>query len=163
MENSQQSSLFGLTIDPLAKAQLSEAARWARFLAITGFIMLGLSLIFLIIMSFFIINSLNKMSGAGFVDDGTSGMYDVVIIFWILFYLAGMIIALFPFLFLFRFSKKLKLALASDDQEQLNISFTTLKALFRFVGILSIIGIVIMAFVFFSFMLSFVMTGGYGI
>jgi hypothetical protein len=34
MEQDQSSSLFGLSIDPAAKSHLSDAARWAKFLAI---------------------------------------------------------------------------------------------------------------------------------
>jgi len=42
MEENQNTSLFGLGIDPTAKAHLSEAARWARFLAIVGFVLIGI-------------------------------------------------------------------------------------------------------------------------
>ena len=40
-----QSTLFGLGIDPTAKAHLSETARWAKFLAILGFILMGLAVL----------------------------------------------------------------------------------------------------------------------
>ncbi|MES1219129.1 MAG: hypothetical protein ABUT20_26725, partial [Bacteroidota bacterium] len=45
MEQNQESSLFGLTIDQESKSHLSEAARWARFLAIVGFVICGLIVI----------------------------------------------------------------------------------------------------------------------
>ena len=39
MEN--EKSLFDLNIDMMGKAHLKEAAKWARFFAILGFITLG--------------------------------------------------------------------------------------------------------------------------
>src|SRR5215204_3889456 len=44
-EQSQETSLFGFGIDAASRAHLSEAAKWAKFLAIFGFIMCGLLII----------------------------------------------------------------------------------------------------------------------
>lgn len=45
MESVQTSQLFTLSVDATTKTHLSEAAKWARFLAIMGFIFLGLMII----------------------------------------------------------------------------------------------------------------------
>ena len=41
-EQNQETSLFGFGIDQSSRAHLSEAAKWAKFLAIVGFVMCGL-------------------------------------------------------------------------------------------------------------------------
>jgi hypothetical protein len=41
-EQNQESSLFGFGIDQSSRAHLAEAAKWAKFLAIVGFVMCGL-------------------------------------------------------------------------------------------------------------------------
>jgi hypothetical protein len=49
-EQNQETSLFGFGIDQSSRAHLAEAAKWAKFLAIVGFVMCGL----IIVLSFFI-------------------------------------------------------------------------------------------------------------
>ncbi|MBS1655224.1 MAG: hypothetical protein JSU05_10295 [Bacteroidetes bacterium] len=137
MEQNQESSLFGLSIDTNSKAHLAEAARWAKFLAIIGFIVCGLVVVFGIFFGT-IMSTLG--SGAGYgrysemqaMGSGLGAMMAVLYILIALLYF-------FPTLFLYRFATKAKAALASNDQETLNVSFQNLKKMFRFVGILTLI------------------------
>jgi len=62
MEQDQNTSLFGLGIDNISKSHLSEAAKWARFLAICGFVFLGLMVVYGIFMSFVFANMMGTMS-----------------------------------------------------------------------------------------------------
>jgi uncharacterized membrane protein YjgN (DUF898 family) len=137
MEENQNTSLFGLSIDPAAKAHLSEAARWARFLSIVGFVIIGL----IVLIGIFAGSILGSMTsglggnelGNARVSGGMMGSFFLVI------YILVAALYFFPCLFLFRFAAKMKMALASNDQEALNTSFQNLKKLLRFVGILTII------------------------
>jgi len=127
-----QSSLFGLGIDPTIKIHLSEAARWARFLAIVGFVLCAL----VVVMGFFA-GSVFSIFASKYADAGgyTSGLGAVMSVVYVIFAL----VYFFPCLFLFRFSSHMKKALASNDQNILTTSFQNLKIMFRYVGILTII------------------------
>jgi hypothetical protein len=59
MDNDQ--NLFSLTVDPVTKAHLYETAKWARFLAILGFVFLGLMVIGGIFASFMLSSSMGTM------------------------------------------------------------------------------------------------------
>lgn len=148
MDQNQGTSLFGLSVDQTSKVHLSEAARWAKFLAIMGFIGCGLiviiGLFFGSFFSMFTSGQYERTSPYG--DIGTSaGVGATVAILYILIAL----VYFFPCLFLFRFSTKMRAALAANDQEALNGSFQNLKATFRFIGIITLIILVfwVLAFI----------------
>lgn len=138
MEQNQDLSLFNLNLDQTGRSHLGEAARWAKFLSIIGFIMCALIvLIGVFFGSFF--STLTSGYGNNPYDDfstsATSGLGATMAVVYIIIALIYFI----PVLFLFRFATKMKNALATNDQEILNASFQNLKASFRFVGILTII------------------------
>jgi hypothetical protein len=132
----QESSLFGFGIDQSSRAHLSEAAKWAKFLAIVGFVMCGLIVIIAIFAgSFLALMSKSFNNGDGSSVQFSGGMGAVVAIFYI-----GIAILFFlPYLFLFRFATRMKTALNTNDQLTLNTSFQNLKIMFRYVGILTIV------------------------
>jgi Family of unknown function (DUF5362) len=133
-----QSSLFGMGIDPTSKLHLAEAARWARFLAIIGFVMCALLIVLGIFAgSIFSIFTNRYSSGYSSGSDMTNTFGAVFIVL----YAIIAVIYFFPCLFLFRFASLMKSALASNDQDMLNGSFQNLKKLFRYVGILTIIAL----------------------
>jgi hypothetical protein len=139
MEHQQDSSLFSMSVDQAGKAHLAEAARWAKFLSVMGFI--GCGLIVLVGVFFGSIFSsftsgFERSSPYGEVSP-TTGLGAAMAFVYIIIAL----IYFFPCLFLFRFATKMKTALASNDQETLNTSFQNLKATFRFIGILTLIGL----------------------
>ena len=139
----QETSLFGFGIDQSSRAHLSEAAKWAKFLAIVGFVMCGL----IIVLSFFIGTLFStSMSRYG---DGAAFSSGFGIIMTIV-YLSFGVLYFFPCLFLFRFANNMIVALNSNEQITLNRSFQNLKIMFRYVGILTIIvlALYIIAFVF---------------
>lgn len=136
MEQNQSISLFGLSIDPNSKAHLTEAARWARFLAIVGFVMCALIVVAGIFFgSFFSILTRSSRYNTGFESGMASGIGTMMLVIYII--MAA--IMFFPYLFLFRFANHMKSALASNDQNTLNTSFQNLKIMFRYLGIITII------------------------
>jgi hypothetical protein len=139
MEQNHNSTLFGMSVDQTGKSHLAEAAKWAKFLSIMGFIGCGLIVLMGVFFgSFFSMFSgeLNRNSPYGDFP-ASRGFGAVAAIMYVLIAL----IYFFPCLFLFRFATKMKTALASNDQETLNTSFQNLKATFRFIGILTLIGL----------------------
>jgi len=159
MEQDQNISLFGLGIDNISKSHLSEAAKWARFLAICGFIFLGLMIIYGVAMSFLIVNMANTMSQ---VDSSPSenSLQSMMRIGMVIFYIVFAVIAFFPYYFLLRFANKMKAALISNDQDALNGSFQNLKILYRYMGILMIISLVLIVFGILSMLATVAMVRG---
>jgi uncharacterized membrane protein len=146
MDQNQNTSLFGLGIEPATKAHLSEAARWAKFLAIVGFVLIGLLVVVAIFFGSVFSFVSSRSGGSDFQRAGYEGIVGGFVMFM---YIIVAAIYFFPCLFLFRFSVKMKTALAANDQETLNTSFQNLKKMFRFVGILTIIGLALFALQFF--------------
>jgi len=142
MEQNQQESLFGLGIDPATRNHLSEAARWAKFLAIVGFVICGL----IVIGGLFFASLMSSMS-SGFSRSNYEyeAMTSGITTFMSALYILVAVLYFIPCLFLYKFGNMMKPALASNDQEMLNSSLQNLKKMFRFVGILTIIVLVFFA------------------
>jgi len=144
MEQQEQSqdSLFGLSIDPNSRMHLAETARWTRFLAITGFVFIGLMIVYGIVMSVVINKAMSRYSN----DFGSpySSTFSFVMIIYML--IIG-VIYFFPCLFILRFSNFMREALHTDDQDKLTSAFQNLKITVRYLGILAIIGLVLFAII----------------
>jgi len=140
-EQNQESSLFGFGIDQSSRAHLAEAAKWAKFLAIVGFVMCGL----IIVLSFFI-GTLFSTSMSRYGDSAAFGSGFGIIMTIV--YLSFGVLYFFPCLFLFRFANNMIVALNSNEQITLNRSFQNLKIMFRYVGILTIIVLALYIIVF---------------
>jgi hypothetical protein len=135
----ENSSLFSMAIDPITKEHLSETAKWARFLAIVGFIALVLITAFGIYTSI-VLSRFEDMYGYE-----RRGFNNVLGLGSAITYLLVFLIYVFPVVFMFRFAGKMNQALESHDQGALNVSFQNLKVCFRYLGIVTIIGIVFVA------------------
>lgn len=126
------SSLFELAIDQESHSHLAETARWAKFLAIVGFVTCGL----IAIMAFVIGPYLSSTAFAAFPGNGLGAAAGALIT---ALYLAIAVAYFFPCLFLFHFSVRLKAALRDNDQVKLTSSLKAQKTLFKYVGIMTII------------------------
>ena len=136
MEQNENLSLFGLTIDPNSKIHLAEAARWGKFLAIVGFIFCGI----IVVVGLFAGSLLSSMgSSYGGSMSNTGGLAAMMSVIYIIIAL----VYFFPCLFLYRFAARMKAALLTNEQETLNNSFQNLKAMLRYMGIIMIIVLVI--------------------
>ena len=102
-----------LILNGIIRDYLSESARWGKFLSIVGFV--GLGLVVLMLLFFGILA--------------------------IIFYLAMLALALVPLYYLYQFSTKMQTALRNDDQNYLVESFQNHKSLFKFYGIIVLIGL----------------------
>jgi len=145
MEQNQDTSLFGLTIDANSKTHLGEAARWAKFLAVVGFVVCALIVLIGIFAGSFMGMMGSRYGGEDFGDANMSiaGLGPMLSVL----YIGIAFLYFFPCLFLFRFATHMKKALAGGEQETLNKSFQNLKIMFRFVGILTIIILTIYAII----------------
>jgi len=138
----QDTGLFGLSVDTTGRAHLTEAARWARFLAIVGFIFIALVAVSLIAGGSFFASMFGRVNQYNEVGSGlATGMTVALIVY----YLCIALLVFFAYLFLYRFAVNMKLALQGNSQELLNRSFQNLKILYRYWGILTIIGLVFFA------------------
>jgi len=121
-----------MTFNPEIKSYLSEVAKWAKFMAILGFVMLGLMMLVGLAMGTFMSPMLGEAS------ELTGGLSAG---FFMIYFLIVALIYFFPLLYLYRFAKNMQTAIAADDQASLAISFKNLKSCYKFLGILMIIGL----------------------
>ena len=137
MEQDHNKSLFELSLSQDAKTHLSETAKWARFLAICGMIGIGLLIVFGIIISLAFSRVTNTYSGYNNLGAESAGLGAGVMVMYILMGL----LYFFPCLFTLQFANKMKIAIASNDDLMLSESFRSLKKTFRYMGVLTIIGL----------------------
>lgn len=114
------------------KADLAVAARWAKFLAIAGFVMLGLGAAGMLFALLAV--AVAGVSLPGMAAWGVAGMTA---------YLGSMLMVtlvyFFPTLYLFRFARKALDAVDSDNSEAMSESWANLRRFFKFVGIFAIV------------------------
>lgn len=135
METNTSSALFSLNIDPVTKNHLSVTARWARFLAIIGMVVLLLGLVVTIMSAtvfttFFGVQTGNENVSLNTITPGRIGFIVAALVMTLLVF--------FPLLYLLRFSGSMLNAIRANDQRMLNESFQNLKVYFRYLGILTI-------------------------
>ncbi len=138
-----------LEISKDAAYQLDEAGKWGRFLAIIGFVFLGLIVMIGFIVS--IVFSVLPKTAAGPIP--FPGFLIGLI------YLVMGVVYFFPVLFLYRFASGIKPALHLKDQNRLVKAFQNLKAHYRFIGILMIVGLVLYALMFVILIFTGIFTG----
>jgi hypothetical protein len=137
-----ESPLFSLTIDPVTKSHLSETARWAKFLAITGMIFLFLMILLMTLGSTLIFSKFSNLetsNGSNMASMASLGMAVYMIIIAVIWF--------FPLLFTLRFANGMKRALAGNDQQALNTAFQNLKVCMRYLGIITIVILAIYAII----------------
>lgn len=115
-----------LNVSAQSENFLLYASKWANFLAILGFIGLGLMVLGgLIVM---VVGS----SVAGIGGAPQLGMLGII-------YVVMAALYFFPTLYLYKFGIKIKNALATTSQDDLDLGFENLKSFFKFIGIFTII------------------------
>jgi len=121
---------FSLTDDSVSF--LKEGAKWAKFLAIMGFIGVG----FMFMGGFYM----------GFFMSNLSGMYGNTLnyppgFWWIMAFVYWVLAAIYiaPVYYLFQFSDKMISAINSLNNQKLNDSFKYLKSHYKFLGIMTIV------------------------
>lgn len=114
---------------------LLETSKWGKFLAIVGYVGMGL-LILLAIVMMVGLSAMSGMMGTGF-PMGLVGL--VYIVLAVLYY--------FPVTYLYRFSVQIKQGIYSKEEATITTAFQNMKSLFRFMGIMTIVILSIYALV----------------
>jgi hypothetical protein len=116
---------------------LKETAKWVNFLAIMGFIGIGL----MVISAFFMGAIFSSLPNSGDIPFNAGPiMTGVYLLFAALYF--------FPVLYMYRFADKMKIALARKDEDVLTDAFINLKAHYKFIGILTIVMLSLYALLF---------------
>ncbi len=134
MQQEDSKSLFGLSIETQSKSFLTETAKWAKFLAIIGFI----ACVFIVLAGIVVATQTDEINRS-FRKYGESNPMFELGPATIIIYIAIAVLYFFPCLYLLRFSNEMKSALAADDQNKLTTAFQNLKSVFKFFGITTII------------------------
>ncbi|HQU56904.1 MAG: DUF5362 family protein [Chitinophagaceae bacterium] len=134
MEENNEKSLFGLSVDEQAKRFLKESARWGKFLSIVGFIVC----ILLVVAGIYFATVSSQFTNE-FRRYGSNMPFEKLGAAIAIVYIVIAIIYFFPCLYLFKFSNHMSTAMASNDQAQMNEGFMHLKSMFKYVGIFTII------------------------
>lgn len=114
-----------LNVTPEAAGYLKESGTWGRFLAIVGFVMIGL----IVVVGLFAGALLGELGA----PMGISGGFFSVI------YLLIGVFYFFPTWYLFKFATNARDAIARKDAQALTTSLENLKSMFKFMGILMIV------------------------
>ena len=137
MEQNIAPNTFALQVDAGNIPYLTEAAKWAKFLAIIGFIFCVLIALFGIFAGSILSGFMGQASSSfGSEASGLAAMGTGVLA---AIYIIIAVIYLIPCIFLFNFASKMQTALRNNDQVNLNTSFRNLKSCFKFWGIMLII------------------------
>ena len=127
MENSLDSNLehaTGLKITEQAKSFILETAKWAKFLAIVGFVFIGL----MVLGAFFMLIAGASLPGMGGAGAGVGILYLLMALLYF-----------FPTYYLLIFANKIKIGLSQSIQNDVDAGFENLKSMFKFMGILMIV------------------------
>lgn len=118
----------GLSLSNDARFFLNEAARWARFLAILGFIGAG----------FLVLAGLGVLAMGTALSPQMSELGFSPALFGFL-YLIIAVVYLFPSLYMYNFANRAQGAVKGNSSSQLTESMGFLRSTFRFYGIVAII------------------------
>jgi hypothetical protein len=119
-----------LVIDDIASAHLRETAKWAKFLAILGFIASAL----LVLVGIFYGSIMNKFSS---FDDGGTRLIGAGVVSILYVFIASIYIMLS--LYLYRFATKMLATLQQPDQVMFNDALNNLRLVYRITGIIIVI------------------------
>lgn len=124
-----------LTIDSISHSHLLETSRWAKLMAIVGFV----GSVFIAIFGLFFGSMFSQFAPGSSSMFGASGMMVGLL------YLIIGAVYFFISLFLYRFATRMKIALMSADQENLISSFYNLKLVYKILGIIILIYLAFLA------------------
>ncbi len=130
VETNNSQSLFDLQLDPVGADYLRESAKWAKFIAIVGFILCGLMVLGALFAGTIIAASMSTaMGGATGIGGGLiTFIYIVIAALWFI-----------PCLIPIQICIGYAVALRNNEQEKLLNALKNLKSHFKFIGILLII------------------------
>lgn len=148
--NYNKSDIFNLEVDEYGKSTFLEMTRWTKFLAILGFVMIGLLVLFGVGMAM-MAGTLSQLSNSPMPAGG--GMAFMIGTLFIV----G--IYIYPIYALLKYSTGMKLAMNTNSKEQFNSAIGYLKNMFKYMGILAIIILSLYAVVFIFMMIGLMAAG----
>lgn len=123
----------GMHLSEEALYYLQTAAKWAKFLAIIGFV----GCVFLISIGLFAGSIFSKISTVSAYPAGP--MSQSFGAFMGFFYVAFALLYFFPSLYLYQFSTYAKKAVLFSNSNDVTLSISKLKSFFKFIGIMMIV------------------------
>lgn len=131
MENFEQPTteeqVKSIEITDQIRHYLMITARWGKFLAILGYVMVGLLVVAGI---FMMVTNLNMFEELGVRP--ALGLFGII--YWVI-----AAVYFFPVTYLYRFSNRIKSGLILVDQTHVTHAFSNLKSFFKFTGIIMIV------------------------
>ena len=134
-ENKSAFDSFELQFTQQSQGFVRETAKWATFLSIVGFIFIGFMVLgavgmFAMGSTFSSMGGASPMGAMGMLGGATLGVI----------FLLMAVLYFFPVMYLYKFAANAKEALNSNNTERLTVAFENLKSHYKFVGILTVIG-----------------------
>jgi hypothetical protein len=138
MENEKQTENFDNQLTSAAVGFLQESAKWSKFMAIVGFVGIGL----MVLVSLFM--------AIGFSSMGTANMPELPFSMsaFSIIYVLFAAIYFFPVYYLYQYATKTSAALHSKNKQLLADGLENLKSHHKFLGIFTLILISLYGFVF---------------
>jgi hypothetical protein len=127
-----------LSLNDLAISALRESAKWCMFLAIVGFIFIGLMVLGGVFMTIGM-SAISSMSNDSYGQMGMNNPFMVIKNYIGLIYLVFALLYFFPVFYLFKYAKGIKDALSSGNEVILANALANLKSHHKFLGIMTII------------------------
>ena len=129
----QDLNLFETGLDETAKAHLLETTRWTKFLAICYVIFLFFILAYLIFMVVYFGSIMGGNEELGSIFGAVIGAFAII----------GIGFNVYPIYALFKFSSCMKKGIQSNNREMINDGFRYQKTMYRYLGILTIISLIL--------------------
>jgi hypothetical protein len=130
----ENQSILDLQVDQSSSRSLSDVARWARFLAIVGFVGVGLLILCLLLLRGAISNALSELAPT----IGIADSYGLVVAVLVL---AASIVGLLMY-FLFRGATLIRKGIETRNQETFNNGLSALRTYFSIYGVFAILGLI---------------------
>jgi len=144
-----------LVLNDLAVDSLRVSAKWTMFLAVVGFIFIGLMLVGGLVAMAALSSVPDEPAFGGFNPVSSIQSYLGII------YLVMAVIYFFPVLYLYKFAKSTKEALLYNNSELLAEGLQNLKSHYKYVGIVTIVMLCLYALTFVGiFIFAASMAGG---
>ena len=131
----------GFVITEASRGYLRETAKWAKFLAIVGFVIMGFLVLFGLFFGAIMGSTMSGLEDAGLGAGIGAGAFGAIYVVMALLYF-------FPTLYLYRFATRTKQALLDSDSEGLAWGLEQLKSTFKFMGIMMIVILALYALMF---------------
>lgn len=125
-ENNQPSQDL-ISVNNEIREYLLETSKWGKFLAIVGYVGMGLLLLI----------GLGVMIGFSFFSSLSNVNFPLGVLGFV--YIIIAVVYYFPVNYLYKFSSQMRTGIDSNNQELMTLGFENLKSLFKFIGVATIV------------------------